>query len=376
MYVLMVLLVWCPPLDATEPDPTQDLAEVERRLSEVAGHLDWDREYDQIAAAVDRVWKKNGWVGESHEYARELVLEVAAIPPWRFLDRLSLIHTRVRQRYDLTTGQALRFQAMVLHETGRMFVRHSDVIFEQIGEVLDARQNGGSFNAEQVARWTKESEPLMADMRETVDRLHEAFRVTLRAEQADVFDRDFKAFNERWSHIEGMRAEWAEGKWKPDDWGLPNDAMQENQVRARQNAATAPAPPSQGHLPVAKPSASTAPQRGQPAAVVTISPASAIPRWLPHDPSTWFAYVLEAKKRFEFDAGQLDAAKSVHDEMVARAAGFQAALGQVLESIPAGERATHPAYQPIRHMFEHMRARVDAMATAGQRERAKAAEVP
>jgi len=344
--VLATLFLAVPAFAQTEDEP---LADVERRIADVAGDLDWEQEFASIKTAINNVWQQNEWDDEPHRFARDLALEVAAIPPWQFMQRFERFNQRVAERYDLSPRQRFQLQGGMIREAGRLLINHADMIFEQAGEILEDRRAGRPFDAEDVARWTKESDPLTNDVRATIDRLSAEMRASMSPEQRQVFDRDFKAFEKRWARVQEMRSQWAEGKWKAEDWGLQEDPQQSEGAgpadSLRGAAASSPLGP-------------------------VMPDAAAIPRWVPHDPSTWFAYVLDVKKRYRLDAGQMTTAESIHAELVARATTYASRDGDRLLSIPEADRAVHPAYEPIRDLFQELRDRLDAVPTTAQRESA------
>ena len=92
-----------------------------------------------------------------------------------------------------------------------------------------------------------------------------------------------------------------------------------------------------------------------------------IPKWLAHDPTTWFAFVLETAERFDLNEGQMTAAKSMHAEMIARANTYILAHSARLKPVPTGERGSHQAFAPIRLLFLELRHRLAAMPTTAQR---------
>jgi len=346
----LVLVLVAVPLVGQQPETNDEpLLEASRRLSEIAGHLDWEREYASIQHAVNNVWRRNGWESEPHRFARDLVLEVAAIPPWEFMKRFERLNQRVGERYDLSASQRFQLQGAMIRETGKMLLGHADLIFDQAGEMLQARQAGRPFTAEEIARWTKESEPLMGEARAVIDRINGELGASMSPQQKQVFERDLGAFEQRWAVVQEMRSQWGQGRWKPEHWGLEDDPTQVG--RAGPDAWR----PGPGSSPVG-------PMMPEPAA---------IPRWKAHDPSTWFAYVLEVKGTYELDPGQMTTAESIHAELVGRATGYATRAGEDLLRVPEAERAVHPAYEPIRELFAELQSRLEPIPTTAQRHRAE-----
>ena len=98
-------------------------------------------------------------------------------------------------------------------------------------------------------------------------------------------------------------------------------------------------------------------------------PGATMPgRVFPHDPSTWFIYVLDFKERFDLDLGQMSTAESIHIEVSTLANHYIKAHTEMLKTISLVERMTHEAYEPVRSLFGGFQSRLDAIPTSSQRE--------
>ena len=340
---------WTVALAIADEEPEELVRKWFAGLTEQFGGLDWEHEYPFIARAIENVWARNGWNEEADRYARDLVNEVAAIPPWEFRKRFDLFTRRVGERYQLTPLQIERFQRLVMREIGRILPRHSGVILGQAIEALKTRGASQPFTAEQVARWTKAGEPLFKDARASFDFVAREFSSGLTAGQRRIWDRDLAAANKRWNDIETARGRWIQGGWQADDWGLQGDPIQQGTGRG-----AAVEPPRAVKLTDGA---------GAPAQV------ERLPRWRAYDPSTWFAYVLDFEKRFNLDDGQTSAARSIHAELVGRAAAYTQAHAEQMRKVPPDERDTNEAYAPIRAYFTELQARLEAIPTTAQRNR-------
>jgi hypothetical protein len=333
---------WCIPAGVVaQEEPTDDRGdEVYQKVFEITelvkGIGDWDTEYQNVARAVNTIWEQNGWTDEADIYARDMILDVAEIPPWDFMGRIQRFNEHVQERYDLTDEQSFRFLGVMWREAGAGLVKNFPVILKQTQEMIETRTQGQPFTPEQIAEWTKESEPLFNDFLQRADRASRQMRGLLDPEQQAVFDRDLKSFTKRVTHYAEKRKEWVQGGWRPSDWGMQDDPIQ----RAE-------------HV-----------QPGQQGAEST-----RIPRWLPHEPSTWFAYVLHAKKRYRFDAAQMEAAKSIHDELLERATAYAKLHAAQLRAVPKSERAVHKDYEVIRRLFTELKERIRSLVTRVQRDR-------
>ena len=323
-------------------------------LIEPLAGFDWDEEARRLRRAAESVWKQNGWNGESDNFAREVACEVTAIPPWDVVARLNLLTTRITERYGLTEEAASRFRTSLLGEAGRLLMRHGPVMIEKGREVLAARVRGEPFSPQQVAEWAKDLEPLLVDARVSADRLAEEIQPSLDAEHKLLLGRDRESFQKRTKYVDAMRTRWLEGKWQPTDWGLEADPIQ--------NRA---APPSGADPPAVLPIQAT--NTPSPSLLPSAAPLVVLPKCVPHDPKTWYAYVLQFEKRFGLDAGQKSTAESIHGELVERAGDYSEIHRDELRPVPVPERAPHAAYEPICAMFTELQARLDALPTTVQR---------
>ncbi len=333
-----------------EPEPAA--AEGFRRLTKQMHRLDWDKERPFIERALQNVWESSGWTDESDRFARDLACEVASIPPWEPLKRLHLFNERVTGRYGLSKDEKARFQNAVMREAGGLLMRHTGVILEQAREGMQARLRGKPFTAEQIRRWTKQSRPMVAEMRKSVDRLVVELRPMVEPGKRRILEGDVKSIKKRKRHMDVLRARWEKGQWEPEDWGLQNDPTH----------TTTP--------PVGQPEAARAARKPPAAPTGRQQPKpTKIPHWVAYKPSTWFAYVLDCEKRFNLDAGQMSTADSIHAELLDRADRYAKAHADTLEAIPARERASHEAFEPIRSLFGELQSRLDVIPTTSQRDR-------
>jgi len=320
-------------------------------LAESAEGLDWNKESARWLRAVDKVWERNDWNSEAHQYARKMVHDVAVVPPWDIVGRFNVMTECIRERYDLSPDQAARFQSALYRETGGMLMKHGGLIMDQSVEMLRARAAGTPFTPEQVARWTKDGEALTRDSRGSADRIRSEIGPLLRPDQKRVWAQDWAAFEQRWEVVETMRSEWAKGRWDPVQWGLDEDPIQQGLM------AGADLRESASELPAEQ---------------VRLGHGDARPeKWLAHDPATWIAYVRDMQRRCELSPGQLDAAWSIHAELVERATAYIDTHAVKVNSVLEAQRSTHELYEPVRSVFEELDERLRAMLTDRQRDRLK-----
>lgn len=348
--------------DTTPPDEAsiERLREREAELNKSLQQLDWKSEYATVAHAVRNVFEQNRWNSPSDKYALELTLEVSEIPPWRFADRMRLFMDRVSQRYDLTSEQRDLLQQGIFREMTSTVLAHGKTMFAHAGEALETRLAGKPFTSDQVARWIKESDTLFASVRASADRLKNELAATMTPEQMKTYQEDVAAFDRRLQRISDMRDMWRLGKWQPDDWGLADDPIHRN-VAGAMNESSAPSAPSTP--PPSKPA-----MIGNTGSMVTVELPK---RWLPYDPDTWVAYVVEQRERFQFDAAQIDAAESIHLELRDRAKDYLKGHEEEAQAVPLSERASHPAFEPVRTLFAELQERLESIPTTAQRAKAE-----
>jgi len=329
-----------------------------QRLFQLGEEIDWDVESEQIKNSIDRIWTENNWSNESDQFAKKLVTDVSAIPPWEFSNRINLLSQRLAERYDLPDGEQARLQERFMREMGALIGRNSGPMLRNLNEWMQTRSSGAPFTAEQVARWTREAQPMMEEAHRSVDRIVADLRSTVPPEKQHVLDSDVQSYGKRKQFETKMVEKWSRGEWKPSDWGIPEDQPPAPSVPPSKPAGVEVAP-------VAPPMVPTPGTNAIPAA------PSIPPRWLAHDPPTWFAYVLDFQKRFQLDEGQKTATKSIHDELLARAVDYMNTRTEEFKAVPAPTRATSEAYAPIRALFDEMKARLEAVPTTAQRTQAK-----
>lgn len=325
------------------------------RFSRLSEHMDqkgWENEYEFIESAIKNVWQRNGWSDEADRFARETTCEIAAVPPWEPQKRMRLLHQRIEQRYGLSGDSAARFRAATVREAARFLMRNAGVILEQMGEGMLARTQGAPFTPEQVARWTKQGQPMLAELQESADRLARELEPMLPPAKRRIFERDLKSFRKRQQAIDKMAARWAGGQWQPAEWGLQDDPI---------HNLGAPADPYANRD--RKRSKRRLSSAREPRKPLTIG------RWFPHAPSTWLNYLLDFQQRFDLDTGQLSTGKSIHAEMVLRADRYIEAHADVLKTVEPASRTTDEAYEPVCSLFEEFQSRLSAIPTSGQRDR-------
>jgi len=327
------------------------LQDFSRKLSEESTGLDWDKEFRFIERNLDRLWHENSWNDEADRFALQIARDVSAVPPWKIFDRFNIMAQHVSQRYELSGVEGARFKTSLIREAGGILVRHSGTILKHAQEMMALGRENRPITSEHVAKWIKEGMPVLAETHESIDRLGQELFARLPQEKRAVLERDLVSYTKRRKYVDETVARWAEGGWKPSEWGLEGDG---------------PRPAAQVDLP-REPPPLLLPDAVETNKVVSPPQVVHVPKWLAHDPATWFAYVLEIKDRYQLNGGQFTAARSIHDELFSRAAAFDKAHGPALSAVRYHERAGHEAYAPIRGLFEELRGRLEALPTTAQR---------
>ncbi len=318
----------------------------------------WDDEAQRLRQAATGLWKRNGWNDEADLFARDVACEVTAIPPWDMPTRMQLMMQRIAERYDLNPDQAAQLRESIIREDGAFFRKHGPMVMEFGTEALLTRAKGQPYTPQQVQKWAANLEPLFADVRQTVGRLGKELEPSLNPQAKQKLEADLGSIDKRAKYVDEMRVHWANGEWQPSDWGLEKDPIQ---TRTAPRSADVPAP----IPPPPPPPAPTTPV--EPTATLVPIPS----HWLPHDPPTWIAYLLHVERRFALDAGQKMTAESIHAELLDRATDYSKSHRPELDPVPAADRPTHSAYEPIRAMFAELQQRLEALPTTSQRQSAK-----
>ena len=314
--------------------------------------FDWDTESRHIHNFIQKTWKSNGWSAESDQFAAHVMEEIAKIPPWHVNARVEVMTGMLAARYGLDDGQAARWRGLMLQESGDLLRRHGGLIFSQAREYISDRMNGRLLTPEQVARWTRDTEPLRTDLDKTVDRLFQNFGNGLSQEQRRILDRDRASAEKRMAAFERDVQRWTEGQWEPGDWGMDESAATSDAMVAAEAAREAER------------------ERAERAGRAFVLPSCAN-----HDPDSWVVCALDFKKKYALDAGQRTTVDSLVDELAARARQSLSADRATLDAVPYGDRAKHPGYESVRKTFSELQDRMGALLTSAQREKAERALV-
>jgi len=343
---------------APPADPDSQRLDLPRQYRETEGLLrqlgDWEHEAEMGRKYFDRVWGENGWSSDADQFARQVGQAVVEIPPWNLQGRLQKFGDLIQERYQLDESQRRVLAGAVQRELIGLTVRHAGTIFQQTREMVGARLRGEPFTAEQIAKWTRDSEPLMADGRQSVEHIAERLGKTLTPDQQKLLADDLKSFQKRKAFYNGLRRDWADGRWKAEDWGLENDPVQRGTADGDTLATSE-------NVSDAKPAD---------------TPST---RVLPYDETTWGRYATHFIARSAPDPSQKRAVHSILTELVARAGEYRKAHQAELDAIPHPDCPTHELLAPIRTLFLELKQRLSTVPTGAQRvrlERAESADPP
>lgn len=332
-----------------QTDETVDLSPTEsvQTLAPIANEFrklgDWKPHAENITRFIDEAFQQNGWTNEEDKFVLDLTKRLAQVPPWDIEKRLNMFTDTVGRRYEFDQNQKAQFKGRVMREAVGMFAKNAGVITKHTREFIRNRAEGEPFTAEQVARMTDESDELMADAIFRMDRLASTMRQTMTDRQKALLDRDYQALDRRLNDMLKQRAAWSEGKWKPEDWGMKNDPIQ-------QKRPSKPPP-----NPIRVPDATTPP------------PADVEPAYRAEDESTWEKWVREFIEKHKLDPGQVTAIESILVEMQTRAANFRVKHKDELPDLAVTRQAGSPAYEPFRTLFEELKSRSYALLRNTQR---------
>ncbi len=353
--------------DRLDPDKVQAATQAFTEISrDVQALGDWSDQAALFETIMDQAWRDNQWDSEPDRFARELASAVTRIPPWQFNDRMNKMTDMIGERYNLDTGQRARFQARIMREAAGFAISNAEVIASQARDFVDMRRTNQPFTAERIAKWTRESDPLLADGWVRMDRVAENMKRDMNPDQKRLLQKDYERFDRRMDDFLKRRDAWAKGEWSPREWGLHKDPA--HSPAARRAAVTNPDAAAR-----LRPDATPGHTDSViiPADIARDRDRRRPPDALPHNESTWARYIRKFIQRHRLDAGQRDAAHSILAELEARAAQYRLKHAAAINAIPPNEHDTADKLAPIRAMFDELKARADALLTRIQRDKKK-----
>ncbi len=337
--------------------PGEDEAIDSRAYSVIAQAADsvrrfenWEVESERIEQVIDRIWEENGWKSDSDRFVQELMIDVSSVPPWDYFTKMQVATDRVAERYDLSPLESMRFRTALIREVGTFLGKNAQTVKEQSRVYFDVINDNGELTPEVVAKLAKDAEPLMDEMRERILGMAEGMRTVLSEESRELLDKDIKAHRNRMAYFQARWLAWSKGEWKPEEWGfepspdLPSDEWLDEFFSDRES------------------------ERETQAASIILEEDEEldVPEYFPHDPATWYAYVLEFERSHRLDRCQVAAVRSIYYELIDRGFTLRRNHMDVLRKIPEELRSSDPIYAPIRATFNELKTRLHALLTRSQ----------
>ncbi len=350
-------------LAQTAPNSTDSNNPIEReqRLAERLGTElqrlgDWSSQVDPMDSFVERIWAENEWNTESDLFAKRLNQELVRIPPWEIRRRMSKLAELTSQRYGFSPAQSFRFQARLYSEAFGFLGRHADILSRQVGEYVQRRIQHLPLTPQDVQRWTRESDPIMSDLLNRFNRTADALKQNMNEEQRALLEKDRASFDRQMQFWESKRAAWAKGEWRPEDWGMENDAIQRGELPIAQPAAPA--------IPNAQ---TKRPDRSRDPAARRRARRALARKYIAEDETSWARFVRAFIRTHKLDAGQREAIQSILAELEARAAKYRHKHADDIARIATADRPTSKVLAPIRDMFDELQRRAAGLLTRTQR---------
>ena len=307
---------------------------------------DWDDQAETINETIERYWEENEWNTEADQFAKKTATEVAGIPPWNVTGRIGRMTELVSERYAFTEAQHRRFQSSTYAELGAFVLKNHKVLWSQTKDFVSMRSSGQPFTAEMIARQTRESDPLLADMRERLDRMVKSLEKTMTPRQREILRRDLESLQRRRVFTDRLRQRWADGGWGPRDWGLEKDPAYANWHPD----------PRQQQLLRRRAAIRAARERRERVQAV--------------DETTWERYVRQFVEKYQLDKGQTRTAYSILRELQGRARDYRETHREEIAHVPRYRLADDPIGEPLRRMYEELKTRLQPIPTAAQHESA------
>ncbi|RMF84151.1 MAG: hypothetical protein D6744_03605, partial [Planctomycetota bacterium] len=215
-------------------EPHDRFAVLREKAAEIISGMqqlsDWDTHYTYMIDAVERVYERNGWTSEPDLFSLELMREVEQIPPWQVQERMDAAFEIIGDRYLLDESQTQKLRQLVIRENVKLFSKHADRVMDYALDAISTRAAGEPFTPEQIARWAQLAEPVFNDSRESFKRTAQEFMQVLDPEQRELVAADVAAAEQRLEAIAKMSAKWKQGQWRPEDWGMEDDPIQNRAV--------------------------------------------------------------------------------------------------------------------------------------------------
>lgn len=328
-----------------------------KALDEVAERMKfigpWEPQVPLLDRSLTHLWEQNRWHSESDQFALNLGRELVRIPPWHFSQRMDLFTQRLGDRYGLTADQAAGLKIQIMREAGLLMMKHAPVVFDQISRIstdLEAQDVESYMQGiqSQMAQMTMATQVMHREALAVVDRLAGQLASQLGEEQRRRFEVDWQTALRIRGYVDTKRAAWAEGRWSPEDFGIPIEEFNHGVALALEKGG--------GVSPA---------QAIVSATVDAANRAASEARLIESDPFTWYVYLKKFNLQWVLDPGQLEAGASILNESVERAVER---LTRREEGADRG-RIAEARRAEILKMFEWFKSRLDGLLTTEQRAR-------
>ena len=338
-----------------EESPAKQFGELVNTAKQIGP---WEQQSAQNEESTGLVFQRQGWNSEPDQFALNMIRDVDRIPPWQTKQREEVFLNALQGRYQLTENQKSMINQKMRFESMRLSVKYFKEAAPIAMEALKARASGQPFTAEQMARWSRAAQPILADARESIERVAGELSGTMTPEQRKQMDGDLKAFLKRHDDVVKLTERWQRGEWDPRDLGLDHDPAHASIVAAKQQSELARPVPPVLQQPAAEPNARS------------------------DDESSWERYVREYGVNHGFDPVQTKSARAILSEQTARAKNFRQARATQLATLQRAVAAENDPVRkadltkelqsvltPVSDMFTELCARLDELLTADQRAR-------
>lgn len=332
--------------------------------------------------AIDNVFANQGWDSEPDQFALSIAKASAQLPPWDVQGRYDLVVGRLSDRYMLDAAQEDALREMIVRESNEFIARNMGRMLPMVTEAARLRLAGEPFTPEIVQRWSQQMAPMFYEARERLKTRSAEFIETLDPDQRALVEEDLGAAFRRMDRMEQLGAEWNDGRWRPEDWGIGQDPIQRGEMRAAALTATDAEQPAPGGAGTGD--TNSQPQPANPGDAATAGPNRAQPAAEAparggglSDP--WADYVRQFISKYGLDDGQQQRAWIIYKNAVERreqqVRRFEARAGRI--SGPAAQaRLAESRAASEKTIFDELKRRLDRLPTSAQRRAAESIGAP
>jgi hypothetical protein len=376
----------------TEGNRLLELQKKALRLAEAAKKLgNWGEQAELSRTAIEKVFQRAGWDTPEDLFAFEMFRAVDSRPPWAYMERADTFFSLLSKRYRLDDDQRSQLVDLVVREATGLFAEHADTILAYSTEMIEARAAGQPFTADQIARWTKMSEPVLVDGHRRMQEATAEFMEDLSPEQREIVAADLRAADRRVGTVQEMMQEWKEGRWEAADWGMEEDPIQTGKVAAEREGRPQPGSETQpdagdsaGTAPVPKPPAEPPatsrpeiePEPAQPPAPDRVATKTPAPRRAV-DADPWAKYVQAFIDKYKLEETQGQKAWVYYDQSKERVGQVTERWGPAVAG-KAGEKKSDATRlkSELERVFAQLKLRLERLPTRVQRRDATPGEIP